>query len=62
MICNKDGSIIHVMDGRQTPDQVKEFLAERYNIVAQQTGPGYLTPPTKDHPRGLLVDAKSGGE
>ena len=53
---------MHVMDGKHTPDEIKDFLAERYDIIAQQTGPGYLTAPTKEHPRGLMVDAKTGGK
>ena len=58
MVANKDGAIIHILEGQQTPTQVRDFLAKRYNIVAQQTGPGYITLPTKDHPGGLLVDPK----
>ena len=58
VVANKDGAIIHVLDGQQTPAQVKDFLSKRYNIIAQQAGPGYVTMPTKDHPGGLLVDPK----
>ena len=61
MVANKDGTILHVLDGPQTPEQVKEFLSKRYNIIAQQAGPGYVTLPSKDRLGGVLVDPNKFG-
>lgn len=58
VVATKEGAIIHILDGKQTPMQVRDFLAKHYDIVSQQKGQGFITLPTKDHPGGLLIDPK----
>ena len=43
VICNTDGGIEQVLDGVESPEQIKEFLGGRYNVVSQ--GTGYLSVP-----------------
>ena len=47
------GTIEHVLEGFDTPEQVKAFLAQKYNILSQQQGTRYISLPTCDQPGGL---------
>ena len=55
VICSKDGTIEHVLEGFDTPEQVKAFLAQKYNVLSQQQGTGYISLPTCDQPGGLSL-------
>ena len=55
VICSKDGTIEHVLEGFDTPEQVKAFLAQKYNVLSQQQGTGYISLPTCDQPGGLAL-------
>ena len=56
MVANSDGTIEHILEGLNTPEQVKSFLSRRYSILNQQAGSGYLTMPTKNDPGAIVVD------
>ena len=53
IISSKDGTIEHVLEGFDTPEQVKAFLAQ--NVLSQQQGTGYISLPTCDQPGGLAL-------
>ena len=55
VICSKDGTIEHVLEGFDIPEQVKAFLAQKYNVLSQQQGTGYISLPTCDPPGGLSL-------
>lgn len=56
IIASKDGTVEHVLEGFQTPEQVKTFLSKKYDILSQQQGTGYISLPTREEPGGLVVD------
>ena len=56
VVANSDGTIEHILDGLNTPEQVKSFLSRRYSILNQQAGSGYLTMPSKNDPGAIVVD------
>ena len=52
---NKDGTIEHVLEGFDTPEQVKAFLTQKYNMLSQQQGTGYISLLTYDQPGCLAL-------
>ena len=48
IIASKDGNLEHILEGVETPEQVKSFLSVKYNILSQQQGTGYITVPNSD--------------
>ena len=59
VVANSDGTIEHILEGLNTPEQVKLFLSKRYSILNQQAGSGYLTMPSKGDPGAIVVDPES---
>ena len=59
VVANSDGTIEHILEGLNTPEQVKTFLSKRYSILNQQAGSGYLTMPSKGDPGAIIVDPES---
>lgn len=55
VICSKDGTVEHILEGFDTPEQVKAFLSQKYNVLSQQQGTGYISLPTCDQPGGLAL-------
>ena len=55
VICSRDGTVEHILEGFDTPEQVKAFLAQKYNVLSQQQGTGYISLPTCDEPDGLSL-------
>ena len=56
IIASKDGTLEHILEGVETPEQVKSFLSHKYNITAQQQGTGYITVPSSDKAVSLALD------
>ena len=56
VVANSDGTIEHILEGLNTPEQVKTFLSKRYSILNQQAGSGYLTRPSKGDPGAIVMD------
>ena len=59
VVANSDGTIEHILEGLNTPEQVKSFLSKRYNILNQQASSGYLVRPSKGDPGAIVVDPES---
>lgn len=60
VIANKDGTIEHVLEGLNTPEEVRAYLARKYNVLSQEAGSGYITMPSKNDPGALIVDPGCG--
>ena len=56
IIASKDGTLEHILEGVETPEQVKSFLSHKYNITSQQQGTGYITVPSSDKAVSLALD------
>ena len=56
VVANSDGTIEHILEGLNTPEQVKSFLSKRYSILNQQAGSGHLIRPSKGDPGAIVMD------
>ena len=56
VVAGSDGTIEHILEGFNTPEQVKTFLGRKYSILNQHAGSGYLTMPSRNNPGALVVD------
>ena len=49
------GTIDHVLERFDTPEQVKAFIAQKYNMLSQQQGTGYISLLTCDQLGGVSL-------
>ena len=61
LIASKDGKLEHILEGFDTPDQIRAFLAQKYNVLSQQQGTGYVSLPTRAESGGFTIDSSDAG-
>ncbi len=54
VIADKKGTVLHILEGEQTPEQIKTFLSKKYKTLAKQAVPGILANPATS-----LLDPKA---